>query len=173
MKNGLLVIDQQRAHERVLYERYIHAIARQQVQIQQKLFPENVTFAPAMAVIAESQLEALQSIGFDIHPFGQNTFVVHGVPAGTEDYDVHRLLEEVLETFRENEQQLHLKPLENIARSLARRAAIRPGKSLDKKEMQALADELFGCEQPQFSPDGKPVFINFPIDEIDKRMKRS
>lgn len=173
LKNGLLVIDQQRAHERVLYERYIQAIARQQVQIQQKLFPENVTFSPAMAEIAGSQLAALQSIGFDIHPFGNNTFVVHGVPAGTEEYDAGRLLEQVLETFRENEQELQLKPLENIARSLAKRAAIRPGQSLSTKEMQSLADELFGCEQPSFAPDGKPVFINFPIDEIDKRMKRS
>lgn len=173
MKNGFLVIDQQRAHERILYERYIHAMARQQVQVQQKLFPENVTFSPALTHIAETQIAALQSIGFDIHPFGSNTFVVHGIPAGTEDYDVTKLLEEVLETFRENEQQLHLKPLENIARSLAKRAAIRPGKSMDTREMQALADELFGCEQSAFAPDGKPVYINFPIDEIDKRMKRS
>lgn len=173
MKNGLLVIDQQRAHERVLYERYIHAMARRQVQVQQKLFPENVTFSPALTHVAETQIEALQSIGFDIHPFGQNTFVLHGVPAGTEDHDVTHLLEEVLETFRENEQQLQLKPLENIARSLAKRAAIKPGRAMDTREMQALADELFGCEQPAFAPDGKPVYINFPIDEIDKRMKRS
>lgn len=172
MKNGLLVIDQQRAHERVLYERYIQAMARRQVQVQQKLFPENVTFSPALTHVAETQLEALQSIGFDIHPFGQNTFVLHGVPAGTEDIDVTHLLEEVLETFRENEQQLQLKPLENIARSLAKRAAIKPGRTLDTREMQALADELFGCEQPAFAPDGKPVYINFPIDDIDKRMKR-
>jgi DNA mismatch repair protein MutL len=173
MKNGLLVIDQQRAHERVLYERYIHAMARQQVHVQQKLFPENVSFSPAITHVAQTQIEALQSIGFDIHPFGQGTFVVHGIPAGTEDYDVAQLLEEVLETFRENEQQMHLKPLENIARSLARRASIKPGKSMGAREMQALCDELFGCEQPAFSPDGKPVYINFPIDEIDKRMKRS
>lgn len=173
LKNGLLVIDQQRAHERVLYERYILAIARQHVQVQQKLFPENVTFSPAMSHIAETQITTLQSIGFDIHPFGNHTFVIHGVPAGTEDYDAQKLLEEVLETFRENEQQFHLKPLENIARSLAKRAAIKPGKSLDTREMQALVDELFGCEQSSFAPDGKPVFINFPIDEIDKRMKRS
>lgn len=173
MKNGLLVIDQQRAHERVLYERFIHAIARQQVQVQQKLFPEHVTFSPAMSHLAETQIEALQSIGFDIHPFGNYTFVVHGIPAGTEDYDVAKLLEEVLDTFRENEQQLHLKPLENIARSLAKRTCVKAGKSLSTVEMQALADELFACEQSSFTPDGKPVFINFPIDEIDKRMKRS
>jgi DNA mismatch repair protein MutL len=173
MKNGLLVIDQQRAHERVLYERYIQAMARRQVQVQQKLFPEHVTFSPALTHVAETQIEALQSIGFDIHPFGQNTFVLHGVPAGTEELDVTHLLEEVLETFRENEQQLQLKPLENIARSLAKRAAIKPGRTLGTREMQALADELFGCEQPAFAPDGKPVYINFPIDDIDKRMKRS
>ena len=173
IKNGFLVIDQQRAHERVLYERYIHAIARQQVHVQQKLFPDTVAFSPALTQVAESQIEALQAIGFDIHPFGQNTFVVHGIPAGTEEYDTLRLLEEVLETFRENEQDLHLKPLENMARSLARRASIKPGKTLGPREMQSLVDELFGCEQPAFCPDGKPVYINFPLDEIDKRLKRS
>lgn len=173
MKNGFLVIDQQRAHERVLYERYIHGIARQQVQIQQKLFPDTVEFTPALAHLVESQLGALQAIGFDIHPFGNNTFVVHGIPAGTEDFETPRLLEEVISTFKENDQELQLKPLENIARSLARQAAVKPGKHLTSAEMQSLVDELFGCEQPSFAPDGKPVFVNFPIEEIDKRLKRS
>ncbi len=172
MKNGLLIIDQQRAHERVLYERYIHSIARQQVQIQQKLFPDTIAFAPAMAQIVESQLSAFQAIGFDIHPFGANTFVVHGIPAGTEEFDTPKLLEDVLASFKENDQELNLKPLENMARSLARRAAIKPGKNLSPSEMQSLVDELFGCEQSGFCPNGKPVFINFPMDEIEKRLKR-
>lgn len=173
MKNGFLVIDQQRAHERVLYEHYIQGIARQQAQTQQKLFPDTVEFTPADAQIVDSQLTALQSIGFDIHPFGSNTFVVHGIPAGTENFETPQLLEEVLATFKENDQELHLKPLENIARSLARRAAIKPGKQLSAAEMQSLVDELFGCETPGFCPNGKPVFVNFPIEEIDKRLKRS
>jgi len=173
MKNGFLVIDQQRAHERVLYENYIQGIARQQAETQQKLFPDTVEFTPADAQIVESQLTALQSIGFDIHPFGSNTFVVHGIPAGTEKFETPQLLEEVIATFKENDQELHLKPLENIARSLARRAAVKPGKHLSTAEMQSLVDELFGCEQPGFCPNGKPVFVNFPIEEIDKRLKRS
>jgi DNA mismatch repair protein MutL len=173
MKNGFLVIDQQRAHERVLYEHYIQGIARQQAETQQKLFPDTVEFTPADAQIVESQLTALQSIGFDIHPFGSNTFVVHGIPAGTENFETPQLLEEVIATFKENDQELHLKPLENIARSLARRAAVKPGKHLSAAEMQSLVDELFGCEQPGFCPNGKPVFVNFPIEEIDKRLKRS
>lgn len=173
LKNGVLVIDQQRAHERVLYERYIQGIARQTVQVQQKLFPDTVEFTPTMAYLVESQLGALQAIGFDIHPFGSNTFVVHGVPSGTEEFSTPKLLEEVISTFKENDQELHLKPLENIARSLAKQASIKSGKHLSTSEMQSLVDELFGCEQPSFCPSGKPVFVNFSIEEIDKRLKRS
>lgn len=169
---GVLVIDQQRAHERVLYENYITGIARHQVQTQQKLFPDTIAFSPALAHVVETNLGAFQSIGFDIHPFGNNTFVIHGVPAGTEEHDTTILLEQVLQTFNENEQELHLKPLENMARSLAKRAAVKPGKALSIQEMNALVTQLFHCEQPAFSADGKPVFVNIAADEIDKRMKR-
>jgi DNA mismatch repair protein MutL len=125
-----------------------------------------------MSHVVESNLNAFQSIGFDIHPFGNNTFVIHGVPAGTEEHDTTILLEQVLQTFNENEQELHLKPLENMARSLAKRAAVKPGKSLTAQEMNGLLQQLFHCEQPAFSADGKPVFVSITADEIDKRMKR-
>jgi DNA mismatch repair protein MutL len=172
-QNGAVqIIDQQRAHERVLYESYISAIARHQVQTQQKLFPDTIAFSPAMSHVVESNINAFQSIGFDIHPFGNNTFVIHGVPAGTEEHDTTILLEQVLQTFNENEQELHLKPLENMARSLAKRAAVKPGKSLTAQEMNGLLQQLFHCEQPAFSADGKPVFVSIAADEIDKRMKR-
>ncbi len=172
-QNGAVqIIDQQRAHERVLYESYISAIARHQVQTQQKLFPDTIAFSPAMSHVVESNLNAFQSIGFDIHPFGNNTFVIHGVPAGTEEHDTTILLEQVLQTFNENEQELHLKPLENMARSLAKRAAVKPGKSLTAQEVNGLLQQLFHCEQPAFSADGKPVFVSITADEIDKRMKR-
>ena len=82
------------------------------------------------------------------------------------------MLEGVLESYKQNEQELHLQPRENMARSMAKQAAVKPGRVLSLREMRALADELFACEMPSHAPDGKPAFINFPIEELDKRFKR-
>lgn len=81
-------------------------------------------------------------------------------------------MEGILENYKQNEQELHLQPQENIARSMAKQAAIKAGKSLTPNEMIALIDELFACTMPSHAPDGKPSFINFPIDELDKLFRR-
>ncbi len=172
IKSGILVIDQQRAHERILYERYLRALGQRQSNTQQLLFPETLEFSTADTALLTPLLDDINALGFDLQPFGSNTFVVHGVPAGTEETGCAQLLEGMLELYKENQQELHLQPKENIARSLARQAAVKPGRSLTMQEMQALADELFACETPSHAPDGKPAFINFPIAELDKRFKR-
>ncbi|GAB4138587.1 MAG: DNA mismatch repair endonuclease MutL [Bacteroidia bacterium] len=172
IKSGVLVIDQQRAHERVLFERFRQALESQHSASQQKLFPDTLEFSPAAAAVILSILEPLNEIGFDVRHFGSNTFVVHGVPAGTEHLESSSLLEGILQQYMENDQDLKSAPKENIARALARQASIKSGRKMETEEMRALIDELFGCEQPAYAPDGKPVFINFPIEELDKRFKR-
>ncbi len=172
IKSGILVIDQQRAHERILFEKYLRALELNSANVQQLLFPETLEFSPADSAIITSLLEDFNSLGFDLRSFGNNTFVLHGIPAGTEEKNCVQLLEGVLETYKLNDQELHLLPQENIARALARQASVKAGRSLSVLEMQALADELFGCETPGYAPDGKPAFINFPIEELDKRFKR-
>lgn len=172
IKSGVLVIDQQRAHERVLFEKYLRAIEQHNAHVQQLLFPETLEFSPSDAAIVSALLEDFNALGFDLRSFGNNTYVVHGIPAGTEEKGCIELLEGVLETYKLNEQELHLAPRENMARSMAKQAGIKAGRSLSVIEMRALADELFACDMPSHAPDGKPAFINFPIDELDRRFKR-
>lgn len=172
IKSGILVIDQQRAHERVLYEKYLQAFEKHNAPAQQLLFPETLEFAPADTALLIPLLDEINALGFDLRPFGSNTFVVHAVPAGTEANHCAQLLEGLLETYKQNEQELHLQPRDNMARSLAKQAAVKPGQSLSPQEMRALADELFACEMPTHAPGGKPAFIKFPIEELDKRFRR-
>ena len=172
IKSGILVIDQQRAHERVLYEKYLQALEKHNAPAQQLLFPETLEFAPGDTALLIPLLDEINALGFDLRPFGSNTFVVHAVPAGTEANHCAQLLEGLLETYKQNEQELHLQPRDNMARSLAKQAAVKPGQSLTPQEMRALADELFACEMPTHAPDGKPAFIKFPIEELDKRFRR-
>jgi len=172
IKSGLMVIDQQRAHERILYERYLQHLGLQNGPCQQKLFPESVELSAADTVIALDLIESINNLGFDLRPFGQNTFVVQGVPAGTEELDVKALLEGLLEEYKLNQQELKSSAGENLARSLARQAAIRPGKVLSDAEMHSLVDELFATSLPYSAPDGKPAVIVYGIDDLDKRFKR-
>lgn len=172
IKSGILVIDQQRAHERILFEKFLRAIEQHSAHVQQLLFPETLEFSPSDSAIISSLLEDFNALGFDLRSFGTNTFVVHGIPVGTEEKGCVELLEGVLETYKQNEQELHLQPRENMARSMAKQASIKMGRSLSLIEMRALADELFACTTPSYAPDGKPCFINFPIEELDKRFKR-
>ncbi|MCX6312235.1 MAG: DNA mismatch repair endonuclease MutL [Bacteroidetes bacterium] len=172
IKSGILVIDQQRAHERILFEKFLRSIEQHNAPVQQILFPETMEFSPSDSAIVTSLLDDFNALGFDLRSFGNNTFVVHGIPAGMEESNCVELLDGVLETYKQNEQELHMQPRENIARSMAKQAAVKPGRSLSILEMHALADELFACESPSHAPDGKPAFINFPIEELDKRFKR-
>jgi DNA mismatch repair protein MutL len=172
VKSGILVIDQQRAHERILFEKFLHSIEQGNAHVQQLLFPETLEFSAADSAIIGSLLGDFNALGFDLHSFGNNTYVVHGIPAGTEEKGCVELIEGVLETYKMNEQELHLAPKENMARAMAKQASIKPGRSLSVLEMRALVDELFACQMPSHAPDGKPAFINFPIDELDRRFKR-
>jgi DNA mismatch repair protein MutL len=172
VKSGILVIDQQRAHERILFEKYLRVIEQHNAHVQQLLFPETLEFSPSDSAIVTALLEDFNALGFDLRSFGNNTYVVHGIPAGTEEKGCVELLEGVLETYKMNEQELHLAPRENMARSMAKQAGIKAGRQMNILEMRALVDELFACEMPSHAPDGKPAFINFPIDELDRRFKR-
>ncbi|TND08923.1 MAG: DNA mismatch repair protein MutL [Bacteroidetes bacterium] len=172
IKSGLMIIDQQRAHERILYERYLKALQNHTGHCQQKLFPETVELAPIDSALALELTESINALGFDIRPFGQHTFVVHGVPAGTEDRDVKKLLEGLIGGYKENLQDMKLDTGDNLARSLAKQTSIRPGKTLSDSEMRALVDELFACELPYAAPDGKPTVITYSIEDLDRRFKR-
>lgn len=169
IKSGYLLIDQQAAHERILYEKYLKVLNAQAASTQQQLFPRTVSLSPTDAVLLKDIAEEINKLGFDVQEFGVNTFVVNGVPseiAGKTDEAA--LIESLLEQYKSNV-NLALDMRENIARSMARSASIKRGKVLTEEEMQALIDQLFACEVPFKNPSGRNCFLTFELEELEKR----
>lgn len=172
IKTGFMVIDQQGAHERILYESFLDAFEKHGSATQQELFPKTIELnASDFALVKELEAE-IQEMGFDIAEFGKNTYVIHGVPADTVEYDSAALLEGLIENYKQNLLELKSEKRENLARSMARNMAIKSGKSLTQEEMNNLIDNLFACKMPYNAPNGKPVITTFSIDELDRRFKK-
>lgn len=172
IKTGFMVIDQQGAHERILYERILEGFEKNKSATQQELFPKTIELnTPDFELVKELQSE-IQSMGFDISEFGKNTFIIHGVPADTSAYDSVKLLEGLLENYKQNLLELKSDKRENLARSMARNTAIKSGRALTQEEMQNIIDELFACKMPYSTPSGKPTITTFSSDDLDKRFKK-
>ncbi len=172
IKSGMMLLDQQTAHERILYERYLQVLSQQKSSTQNQLFPRTLSLAPADAELLKSLLQPINQLGFDIQEFGANTFVINGVPtelAGKQDELA--VIESLLEQYKSN-RELNVGQHENIARAMARSAAMKRGKPLSPQEMQTLIDQLFACEVPFQSPTGKRCFITVDLEELSKRFER-
>ena len=171
IKSGVLLIDQQSAHERILYERFLEVLKQQKASTQKQLFPRTLTLSPQDAAVLKDILEQVNILGFDIQEFGVNTFVINGVPsemAGKKDE--LEVVEALLEQYKE-QLDMKLDIQESIARAMARSAAIRSGQGLSPTEMQALIDQLFACQVPFKSPSGRHCFITFELEELAKRFE--
>jgi DNA mismatch repair protein MutL len=172
IKTGFIVIDQQGAHERILYERTLEAFEKNQSATQQELFPKTIELNAADYALVKELQEEIKGLGFDIREFGKNTFVIHGVPAATAQYESSTLLEGLLENYKQNQQELKLNKRENIVRSMARNMSVKAGKALTQEEMNNLIDELFACKMPYSTPGGKPTVATFSMEELDKRFRK-
>ena len=167
IKSGFLLIDQQSAHERVLYEQYLKQMAESTASTQKELFAQTLEISTADTELLKSILPNVNALGYDIQEFGNNTFVMHGVPATAADLNHEKVIEQLLEQYRNN-LELKLDVNENIAQSMARSTAIKRGKSLSVLEMKTLVDQLFATELPFTSPTGKKCFINYEMEELSK-----
>jgi len=169
IKSGFLMIDQQAASERILYERYLAAFGSETLGVQKILFPKQIELPPADAVLLRDILPEINRLGFEIDEFGGNSFIIHGAPAdvsllGREE----NLLEKLLEQYKNN-LELDTGIHDNLARAMARSAALRRGQSLSVAEMQNLMDQLFACTLPYSSPSGRLCFIKYELEELHKR----
>lgn len=169
IKSGFLLIDQQAASERILYERYLEALRERPAAMQKAMFPKTLHLPAADAALLREILPEINHLGFDLAEFGGSAFIVHGYPAelgvnGREE----ELLEKLLDQYKDN-LELQLGTAENLARSMARSAALRKGQMLGAREMQDLIDQLFACEVPYKSPSGRNCFITFELEELQKR----
>lgn len=171
IRNGVVLIHQQRAHQRVLYEHFITTLAHQKGTTQQELFPETLRFSGADAELLKSILPELRQLGFDIEELGNQGFVINGVPADSGNQAPRELLESLLEQYQLHQGEGKLKTSDRLARSMASTLAVKPGQKLDDKEMKSLLDGLFGCEVPSFSPSGKPTIVSFTLEDIDEKFE--
>lgn len=169
VKSGLMIIDQQAAHERVLFERYLDRIDQKKGMAQQQLFPQTVKLSASDTELVNELIGEISNLGFVIEPFGNNTFIVNGTPADLTDENIQELIENVLENFKKNQLGLKLDRKNNLARAMARNMAVKSGKVLMAEEMQSLVDDLFACKVPDISPSGKTITVIIGDDEIDKR----
>ncbi len=169
IKSGFMLIDQQAASERILYERYLEALRQQPVATQQALFPKTIELPPADAALLRDILPDVNRLGFDIAEFGGDTFIVHGAPTDLGPGFTEEILLERLLTQYKNHLELELGVQENLARSMARGAALKRGQLLTVLEMQDLIDHLFACSAPYRSPSGRTCFITYDLDELQKR----
>ncbi|QHS61737.1 DNA mismatch repair endonuclease MutL [Chitinophaga agri] len=168
IKSGFILIDQQAAHERILYERYQRAVQETPMATQQSLFPQTLQLLPADAALIMEMIPDLQMLGYDLDPFGKGTFVVRGTPADIQSGNEQASIEGLLEQFKNFSHELKVPRREQLIRSMARNNAIPSGKSLSTREMQNIIDELFACAMPNSSPGGKYTYISFKLTDLAK-----
>ena len=171
LKSGLALIDQHRAHVRVLFDQYIANIRQQRGASQQVLFPEIVEFTAGQAAVLPALLEDMRFIGFDLTNLGNNSYAVNGLPAGVENLDPVSLIRNMVDRAIETGCEVHEEICDSLALSLAKAAAIRPGKILSGEEMDNLLASLFSCQESNLTPDGKTIISKLTDEELEKRFK--
>ncbi|MCW3785097.1 DNA mismatch repair endonuclease MutL [Plebeiibacterium sediminum] len=170
-KSGLMMVDQKRAHERILFERLMQSISTLQSMTQQNLFPEQLEFNAEDTIIVQELLNDFQIFGLDLYQAAENIFEVRGMPVNMEKMDPKQLIDEVIEAYKAGEVDLETDLKERIARTMARQSSIRHGQYLSTEEMDELIGQLFTCQVPNYSPDGKPIISILSNDEIESRFK--
>ncbi|MEL6152694.1 MAG: DNA mismatch repair protein MutL, partial [Bacteroidota bacterium] len=169
VKSGLLLIDQHAAHERILYERYLRPSQTGEVHgAQQLLFPVHIALNPADLALVQAHEQELQQLGFVLESFGKDSLIVAGCPAEAVKHDLKQLLEGLIEQFKWNQAQFALDTQENLARSLAKRACIQPVKPLQKEEIDVLIDQLFACQNPNYTPTGRKTFVLLTLEDVQR-----
>jgi DNA mismatch repair protein MutL len=168
IKSGIVIIHQQKAHLRVLYEQFLNRLKSMQQSSQQELFPQQVAFSISDADLLDEISGELNILGFRLNKLGKNTYVVNGTPAGIKEQDMQEFLEGILNNYKRNLVDLNLDKKINLARSMAANLAIKTGRKLQAAEMNHLIDELFACEVPGLTPDGEKIFTIFSLDNINE-----
>ena len=168
VKSGLMLIDQHRAHVRILYDRFMARFDDKPSVTQRLLFPQRLTLPPSEAVAFEKMMQDLQSVGFEVSSLGGGDFSVLGTPAGTEGLDASELLQDILQETLDGKSDAADGIRHRIALTLARRAAMPVGEYLSGAEMSALVDQLFSTGTPNFTPDGQTVLVILAVENIEK-----
>ena len=171
VKSGLMVIDQQRAHIRVLYDRYLEQISSRQGASQGMLFPDIVQFSASEIPVLQEIMEDLSFLGFELTDLGGGSYAINGVPAGIEGLQPVKLVQDMLQTAIEKGCKVKEEVQSILALSLAKATAIVPGQVLSAEEMNHLVDDFLTSTSPNYTPDGKVALAVIKEDELEKLFK--
>ena len=171
VKSGLMIIDQQRAHIRILYDQYMAQMENHKHVSQRMLFPDMVHFSPSEVPVLEEIMGELESLGFDLSSLGGGTYSINGTPAGIEGLNPEMLVTNMVQAAIEKGCKVKEEVQSLLALSLAKAAAIVPGQVLTNEEMNNLVDGLFAVATPNYTPDGKTVLTVVQEDELEKMFR--
>lgn len=170
--SGFVVVHQQLAHERILYERFGLAAHGQQTATQQTLFPVTLELAGSDAALLTDLMPDLLSIGYQVEPFGNNSFVIQGIPADVKPGNEKNAIELLIEQFKHFSSDIKFSKREKLVRCMSRQQSIKAGQSLGQEEMLLLIEELFTCNSPNVTPTGSPTYLEFKEDYLDRMFAR-
>jgi DNA mismatch repair protein MutL len=169
IKSGMVIVDQQRAHQRVLYEQFLVNMTVNQASSQQLLFPLNLFFSSSeMDLIAELQL-SLMNTGFVFEENNTDHIVISGIPVNVTESEVSLVLEQLLSDLQDGIPESSFSQNDTIAKSMAKSLAVKTGTHLTEKEQENLVNGLFACKDPNVSPFHKPTFITMRVEDLDKK----
>ena len=171
VKSGLMLIDQHRAHIRVLFDRYMVQIQQKQGVSQGVLFPEILQLPASEAAVLQSIMDDLSAVGFDLSNLGGGSYAINGIPSGIEGLNPVELVRNMLHTAMEKGNDVKEEIQNILALTLARAAAIVYGQVLSNEEMVSLVDNLFACPSPNYTPDGKTVLTTIKEEDIERLFK--
>ncbi|MEC4114027.1 DNA mismatch repair endonuclease MutL [Myroides pelagicus] len=169
IKSGLVVIDQGRAHQRILYEKFMQDITDHRASTQQLLFPLTLYYAPYEVVILKELQELLKQTGFGFESLGSDHVVISGLPVNVAESEASIVLEDLITDFQEGIPNTKFSQSDRIAKSLAYSLAVKTGVTLTEEEQENIVNTLFGCKEPDVSPFKKPTFITMKVEDIEKR----
>jgi DNA mismatch repair protein MutL len=170
---GMYLIDQHAAHERILYEQFMDAHERQETIAQQALTGQTILLGPVEAALVDEQAEALRRIGFDLEPFGVNTFMIRAVPALLADSEPVEVVSGILDDLLQDRQPGSGTIEEKLIRQVCRRAAVKAGQILSHEQMQSLIRQLERSRSPLTCPHGRPTMLHMSADRLAREFGRS
>ncbi|MEN9907919.1 MAG: hypothetical protein RLZZ540_1060 [Bacteroidota bacterium] len=169
IKSGMVIVDQQRAHQRVLYEQFLTNMTVHQASSQQLLFPLNLYFSSSEMELIEDLKLSLVNTGFVFEETNDDHVVISGIPVNVTESEISIVLEQLLSDLQDGIPENSFSQNDTIAKSMARSLAVKTGTSLTIKEQENLVNGLFACKDPNVSPFQKPTFITMRVEDIDKK----
>ena len=171
-QSQFLLVDQQHAHERVIYEKMRMASHDKPMATQRSMFPLNIETSASDAAIMEEIIPDLHLLGYHIESFGKQSFVVQGIPADVEAGNEKTVIEQLLESYKHFNTEMDFPKREKLVRALSKQSAIKAGIRLTEREMKQLVSDLFACDIPNVTPDGRPTYMEFRQEQLEKMFGR-